>query len=52
MKTHEVEYNEETIYKTTKKGERIYIGAGKEVSEVVEAKVKQWLSKRESEDSD
>ena len=49
---HEIEYKKETIHKTGKQGERNYSGVGEEVSEAVEAKVKEWLEKRQAEDSD
>jgi len=51
-KKHEVEYQKEKIFKTNKTGERMYFGVGKDLSTTVEAKVKDWLDKRQSEDSD
>jgi hypothetical protein len=49
---HEIKYKGEDIYKTSKNKERLYSGVGKEVSTEVEAKVKDWLEKRQHEDSD
>ena len=49
---HEIKYKGEHIFKTSKNKERSYSGHGKEVRTEVEAKVKDWLEKRQQEDSE
>ena len=48
----QVEFKGEKIFKVKKNGQRIYSGVGKEISQNVEAKVADWLKKRNQEDSD